>query len=565
MATTPSTLPAKGDEWLTSSDTLATSTESHQNHSSSTTAGAANAPVQSLSVSRSIENEKTSVETLSSQLKTFLRFIGPGFMVAVGYMDPGNWATDLAAGSQYGYSLLYIILISSIVTMVLQYLCIKLGVVTGNDLATACRKRFSPFWNIVFYILCELAIVACDLAEVIGTAIGLNLLFNLPLPWGIAITALDVLVILALWGRKGLRIFEWLIMALVLSVAACFIYLVYRSKPDWGGVAYGYVPKSSLFTEDGMLYVAMGIVGATIMPHNLYIHSNIVRFRADFDESVPLGEIQKEPAEKKEEERPTPLQPTNSTRVGPELEDFEDESRWNSAKRMKHIPKLLWFTQIDSFMALTLAFVINSSILTVSSSNFYRNGNTDVAEIRDAFNLIVDYLGRAAGIVFAVALLLAGQSSTMTGTIAGQIVMEGFLGGPKGIARKWKIPAWSRRLFTRVVAIIPAMIVALVGGETGVGRLLVGSQVVLSLQLPFAIWPLVIFTSSRLTMTVQVDEVQGAPATTTWAKFCRIFSRRGGDVRCYVNGWILTVIAYLIAAVITIFNIILILQVAGAF
>ncbi|KAJ3207488.1 hypothetical protein HDU67_007439 [Dinochytrium kinnereticum] len=455
-------------------------------------------------------------------------------------------------------------------TMVLQYLCIKLGVVTGNDLASSCRKRFTPFWNMVFYILCEVAIIACDLAEVIGTAIGLNLLFGLPLPWGIAITALDVLVILALWGRRCLRVFEGLIMVLVVGVAACFVYLLHRSNPVWGDVLGGFLPRDKLFTEDGMLYVAMGIVGATAMPHNLYIHSSIVRYRAETggDSSSQIGVIRK----------PSITKPSfaESQTDPKKLDEFDDETVWNTKERVRAIPKLLWFTQIDSAFALTLAFVVNSSILIVSSSNFFTHSKTDVAELRDAFDLITTFLGKSAAIVFAIALLLAGQSSTMTGTIAGQIVMEGFLGGPNGLANRWRIPAWTRRLVTRVCAVIPAMVVAIVAGETGVGRLLVGSQVVLSLQLPFAIWPLVLFTSSRGAMTVEVDDdasatdVEGRPVTaplkeTTVAKLYRHLRRRGANAYCFVNEWPLTFVSFLIAAVITVFNVILILQVAGVF
>ncbi|KAJ3102059.1 hypothetical protein HDU96_009775 [Phlyctochytrium bullatum] len=524
------------------------------------------------------------------------------------YMDPGNWAVNLSAGSQYGYSLLYVILLSSAMAMTLQYLCIKLGVVTGDDLATACRRRFTPRWNLFFYVLCELAIVACDLAEVIGTAIALKLLFGVPLPWGIAITALDVLVILALWGRRFLRVFEGLIMVLVVGVAVCFVFLVARTGPVWSDVGRGFIPTEAIFKESGMLYVAMGIVGATAMPHNLYIHSSIVRYRAEAPASStsPLGHIRQHansitaltggkpkpsdaasPVETPDAAATETAPPTTDAKAAAAAaydEEFDDdEAGWRKGERVRQIPRLLWFTQVDSACALSLAFVVNSAILTVSSANFYTQGDRDVAELADAHALIRTYLGPAAATIFAVALLLAGQSSTMTGTIAGQIVMEGFLGGPQGLARRWRIPAWCRRLVTRCVAIVPAMIVAVVGGEKGVGRLLVASQVVLSLQLPFAIWPLVVFTCSRGAMTVRPEDrgdeddavVEGAldpenpeaavvdGANKSWWE--RWGSRRAGEKFCFVNDWVLTVVSLFIAVLVTGLNVVLILQVAGLF
>ncbi len=375
--------------------------------------------------------------------RKLLAFAGPGYLVAVGYMDPGNWATDLAGGSRFGYTLLSVILISNLMAVLLQGLASKLGIVTGRDLAQACRDHFSPGVNFALWVLCELAIAACDLAEVIGTAIALHLLFGIPLPWGVAITALDVLVVLWL-QHKGFRLLEALVIALVAVVGLCFLFEMFIARPDLTAVARGFVPSPEILRNPEMLYIAIGILGATVMPHNLYLHSSIVQTRK-YEES----------AEGKRE--------------------------------------AVRFAFLDSTIALSLALFINAAILIVAAATFHRSGNTQVAEIQDAYQLLSPLLGvGAASAVFALALLASGQNSTLTGTLAGQIVMEGFL--------NIRMRPWLRRLITRGIAIVPAAITAILYGESGTARLLILSQVVLSLQLSFAVFPLVMFTSDRLKM-----------------------------------------------------------------
>ena len=370
-------------------------------------------------------------------------FSGPGYLVAVGYMDPGNWATDLAGGSQFGYTLLSVILLSNIMAIVLQALSAKLGVVTGRDLAQACRDHYSRPVSFLLWVACELAIIACDLAEVIGTAIALQLLFGLPLVWGVCLTALDVLLILLL-QQRGFRKLEAFVIALLVIIAGCFAVELALSQPAIGDVLRGYVPTAQVVTNPAMLYIAIGILGATVMPHNLYLHSSIVQTRA-----------------------------------------FE---RNDVGKR-----EAIRYATIDSSVALMLALFINSAILILAASTFYVAGRTDVAEIGDAYQLLTPMLGAGiASTLFAVALLASGQNSTITATLAGQIVMEGFL--------RIRLPAWQRRLITRMLAIIPAVTVAAMYGESGTARLLVLSQVVLSMQLPFAVIPLVAFTSDRVKM-----------------------------------------------------------------
>ncbi|HEX9564421.1 MAG TPA: Nramp family divalent metal transporter [Gemmatimonadaceae bacterium] len=370
--------------------------------------------------------------------RKILAFAGPGYLVAVGYMDPGNWATDLAGGSQFGYTLLSVILISNLMAVLLQGLASKLGIVTGRDLAQACRDHYSPPVSFALWVLCEIAIAACDLAEVIGTAIALNLLFGIPLPWGVAITAFDVLIVLYL-QNKGFRLLEALVISLVLVVGACFLFEIIISRPDFGEIALGFVPDTEIVRNPAMLYIAIGILGATVMPHNLYLHSSIVQTRM-YDET---------PAGRKEAVR---------------------------------------YAFIDSTIALSFALFINASILIVAAATFHRTGNTQVAEIQDAYQLLTPLLGVGwASAVFALALLASGQNSTLTGTLAGQIVMEGFL--------NLRIRPWLRRLITRAIAIVPAAITAILYGESGTARLLILSQVILSLQLSFAVFPLVMFTS----------------------------------------------------------------------
>ena len=407
--------------------------------------------------SRSLAEVHGSVPTHGLGLPFWRRlgaFMGPGYLVAVGYMDPGNWATGIAGGSAFGYTLLSVVLLSNLMAMVLQALSAKLGIVAGLDLAQACRAHYSRPVNLALWALCELAIVACDLAEVIGTAIALNLLFGLPLVLGIAITAVDVLLILGL-QRYGFRKLEAFVIALLAIIAGCFALELAYAQPSIAAIADGLIPRAEIVTNPAMLYVAIGILGATVMPHNLYLHSAVVQTRA-FDPS---------PAGKRE------------------------------AVRM---------ATIDSSVALFLALFINAAILILAAATFHSAGRTDVAEIGDAYQLLTPMLGAGlASTLFAVALLASGQNSTVTGTLAGQIVMEGFL--------NLRLPMWLRRLVTRLLAIVPAAVVAGLYGESGTAKLLVLSQVVLSLQLPFAIVPLVRFTSDATKM--------GDHANRGWLKY----------------------------------------------
>jgi manganese transport protein len=358
-------------------------------------------------------------------------------------MDPGNWATDLAGGSRFGYTLLSVILLSNLMAILLQGLAAKLGIVTGRDLAQACRDHYSRSVSLGLWVLCEIAIAACDLAEVIGSAIGLNLLFGIPLPWGIGITAFDVLLVLYL-QNKGFRLVEALVVTLIATIAGCFLFEIIISRPELAGVAAGFVPRPSILANPDQLYIAIGILGATVMPHNLYLHSSIVQTRA-YDET-PAGK--------------------------------------RTAVR---------FAFLDSTIALSFALFINAAILIVAAATFHRAGHTEVAEIQDAYQLLTPLLGVAgASAVFALALLASGQNSTLTGTLAGQIVMEGFL--------NIRIRPWLRRLITRAIAIVPAALTAIFFGEHGTAQLLILSQVILSLQLSFAVFPLVRFTSERAKM-----------------------------------------------------------------
>jgi manganese transport protein len=370
-------------------------------------------------------------------------FSGPGFLVAVGYMDPGNWATDLAGGAQFGYTLLTVVMISNFMAILLQHLCIKLGVTTGRDLAQACRDHYSKPTVIFLWILCEIAIAACDLAEVVGSAIALQLLFGIPLVWGCVITALDVLAVLYL-QHKGFRLIEAIVTTLIGTIGLCFAAELFFSKPNIGAVFGGYIPRADILTHPGMLYVAIGIIGATVMPHNLYLHSSIVQTR----------KFERTPAGKRE---------------------------------------AIKFGTIDSSAALMFALFINSAILILAASAFHWSGHQDVAEIQDAFRLLSPLLGvSGASALFAIALLASGQNSTLTGTLAGQIVMEGFL--------NFRIAPWLRRVITRGLAIIPAVLVIGIFGEGETTKLLIASQVVLSMQLGFAVWPLMRFTGEKRKM-----------------------------------------------------------------
>jgi manganese transport protein len=367
-----------------------------------------------------------------------LRMFGPAYLVAVGYMDPGNWATDLAAGSRYGYGLLWVVAASSLMAMVLQSLCCRLGIATGLDLAQASRRLLPDAWRIPLWLLAEVAIVACDLAELVGSAIALQLLFGLPLPWGVALTAGDTLLLLAL-QHFGLRRLEALIIALVAMVGACFAWELALLKPNWMQVAAGFVPQPSVLRDGQQLYIAAGILGATVMPHNLYLHSALVNTR-----------------------------------------------RWPEHPPSK--PLLLRLANLDSVMALSFAFLVNAAILVLASGAFHGVVAEPVEDLHQAHTLLSPLLGTTlAGTVFAVALLAAGQSSTVTATMAGQVVMEGFL--------NLRLPDWQRRLITRALALIPAMATVMLLGDEATAHLLVLSQVLLSLQLPFAVIPLVQFCS----------------------------------------------------------------------
>ncbi|PYF03802.1 manganese transport protein [Rhodopseudomonas faecalis] len=386
-----------------------------------------------------------SIRTKSSGslLRKLVAFLGPGYLVAVGYMDPGNWATSLAGGSKFGYALLTVALLSNLMAIVLQSLCARLGVGAGRDLAQACRDAYPRWVSWPLWLSAEIAITATDLAEVIGTAIGLNLLFGIPLELGVIITALDVFLVLALQAF-GFRWIEAFVVALLGVIAACFAIQIAMADPDWGAVIRGFAPTTQILTEPGMLYLALGIIGATVMPHNLYLHSGLVQTRG-YGSSV---------AEKRE---------------------------------------AIKLATIDSTLALCFALTINASILILAAATFHHAGQTDVAELDQAHAFLAPLLGSTlAPTLFGVALLCCGLNSTITATLAGQIVMEGFI--------RFKIAPWMRRMVTRMIAIVPAVVVTIWYGEKGTGQLLILSQVVLSLQLPFAVVPLVMFTASRAKM-----------------------------------------------------------------
>jgi manganese transport protein len=380
------------------------------------------------------------VPTSGGFWRKLFAFAGPGYLVAVGYMDPGNWATDLAGGARYGYTLLSVIMLSNLMAILLQALSARLGIASGRDLAQACRDHFSKPVTVALWILCEIAIAACDLAEVIGSAIALNLLFGLPLTWGVCLTALDVLVVLYLQQYR-FRYVEALVVFLIVGIAGSFAIELALARPDLAGVLRGLIPSPEIVRNPDMLYIAVGILGATVMPHNLYLHSSIIQTRM-YDDSI--------------------------------------ESRRQAVR----------FATIDSTVALMTALFLNGAILVMAAATFHGTGYESVADISDAYLLLAPLLGtQLASTLFAVALLFSGQNATLTGTLAGQIVMEGFV--------NIRLRPWLRRLITRLVAIIPAIITVALYGEEGTGALLIASQVVLSLQLSFAVFPLVSFTSNR--------------------------------------------------------------------
>ncbi len=385
-----------------------------------------------------------------SIFKRALAFVGPGFLVSVGYMDPGNWATAIAGGAQFGYTLLFVALLSNIMAIILQSLCARLAIASGRDLAQACRDAYPKPVAFVLWVFAEIAIIATDVAEVVGTAIGLNLLFGIPLEIGVIITALDVFIILLL-QRLGFRWVEAFVITLLAVIFACFMFQIALADPDWGGVLRGFAPTTDILHNKNMLYLALGIIGATVMPHNLYLHSGIVQTR-DFGESL---------AEKK------------------------------SALR---------FATFDSTFALCFALIVNASILILAAATFHKAGDFNVAEIGDAHKMLAPLIGSLlAPKLFAIALLCCGLNSTVTATLAGQIVMEGFL--------NIRLPAWMRRLITRAVAIVPAAAVTIFYGSSGTGFLLIFSQVILAFQLPFAVVPLVMFTADKAKMGAMVSPI----------------------------------------------------------
>ncbi len=397
--------------------------------------------------------------------KRVFAFAGPAYLVSVGYMDPGNWATDLAGGSRFGYALLWVILMSNMMAVLLQTLSARLGIVTGKDLAQACRSEYSKPASIALWILCEVAIAACDLAEVLGTILGLNLLFGLPLLWGCAITLLDTFLLLLI-QKLGIRKMEAFILSLIMVIAGGFVINLFLAKPDWGAAVAGLTPS----LPTGSLYIILGIIGATVMPHNLYLHSSLVQTR----------------------------------RVSQSIDSKAQACKYNL---------------IDSIIALNAAFFVNSAILILAAAVFFRNGIV-VTEIQQAHQMLNDLVGsRVAPIAFGLALLAAGQSSTLTGTLAGQIVMEGFV--------KIRLRPWLRRLVTRSIALLPAVIVIVISGDQGTYKLLILSQVILSLQLPFAIVPLVHFTSSKIKM--------GSFANKLWVKILAWIS---SIIIIALNGWL---------------------------
>ncbi|MBN8952796.1 Nramp family divalent metal transporter [Rhizobium sp. 60-20] len=385
-------------------------------------------------------NATVKVPHTGSWVRRLIAFVGPGYMISVGYMDPGNWATDLAGGAQFGYTLLTVIMLSNLMAILLQALSARLGIATGRDLAQACRDHYPRPVNLALWLACELAIIACDLAEVIGTAIALQLLFGIPLIGGALITALDAFLVLLLMS-KGFRYLEAFVIALLTVIAICFAVQIAAAAPPVAAILHGFIPSPEIVTNPAMLYIAMGIIGATVMPHNLYLHSSIVQTRAY---------------------------------------KRTEEGRRDAIK---------WAT-VDSTVALMLALFVNAAILIVAAAAFHTTGHSDVAEIGQAYELLSPLLGLGiASTLFAVALLASGLNSTVTATLAGQIVMEGFL--------RLRIPHWARRLLTRSLAIIPVVFVTAIYGEKGTANLLVLSQVVLSMQLPFAVIPLVQFVTNR--------------------------------------------------------------------
>ncbi|WP_185858219.1 Nramp family divalent metal transporter [Blattabacterium cuenoti] len=425
------------------------------------------------------ENQRPSLSEVFSSVsvpkqkgiwKKLFAFTGPGLLIAVGYMDPGNWATDIAGGSKFGYMLLSVIFISNFFAIILQHLALKLGIVCERDLAQACRDHYPSFISFILWVLCEIAIAACDLAEIIGSVLALKLLFGIPITWGVLITAVDVLIIL-FFQYKGFRYIESVVAALIFTILVCFSFEIISSKPEIFPILKGIIPNPEIIKNSHSFYISIGILGATVMPHNLYLHSSIIQTR--------------------------------------------DYPRTIEGKKMA-----IKYATIDSTLSLSLAFFINAAILIISASTFHKAGYTEVADIMDAHELLTPILGSSlSGVFFALALLASGQNSTLTGTLAGQVVMEGFL--------NIKLKPWIRRLITRLIAIVPAIIASIVYGEKGTTKLLIISQIILSIQLSFAIIPLVNFTGNSEKMGI------------------------------FVNGMILQISAWLITIIIVLLNLFL--------
>jgi len=431
-------------------------------------------------MSKSLEevNQSVSTQNKKTVFRKILAFFGPAYLVSVGYMDPGNWATDIAGGSQFGYALLWVLLMSNLMALLLQSLSARLGIVTQRDLAQASRETYSPFINYILYFLAEIAIAACDLAEVLGMAIGINLLFDIPLIEAVLITVLDTFLLLFLIN-KGIRKMEAFIIALVMIIGLSFIFEMIFAQPEMGKVMYGLIPS---IPNEAALYIAIGIIGATVMPHNLYLHSSLVQTR-------------------------------------------------KFSRNEAGIKQALKYNFIDSAIALNLAFFVNAAILILAAATFYKHGMHEVAEIQDAYRFLQPLLGtKWAPILFAVALIAAGQSSTVTGTLAGQIVMEGYL--------NLRIQPWVRRIITRLIAIVPAVIVILIYGESVTGKLLILSQVILSLQLGFAIIPLIHFVSDKSKM--KGFHIGKATQVAAWLIAIIIVSLNAKLVYSEIQGWLET-------------------------
>ncbi|MEI7509311.1 MAG: Nramp family divalent metal transporter [Flavobacterium sp.] len=429
-------------------------------------------------MSKSLEEVNQSIATDGKKtgFKKILAFLGPAYLISVGYMDPGNWATDLAGGSQFGYTLIWVLLMSNLMALLLQSLSARLGIVTQRDLAQASRETYSPFINYILYFLAEIAIAACDLAEVLGMAIGINLLTGLPLIYGVLITVFDTFLLLFLIN-KGIRKMEAFVISLVAIIGFSFIFEMIFAQPEMGKVLTGLIPT---LPNEAALYIAIGIIGATVMPHNLYLHSSLVQTRK-FDRSVA------------------------------------------------GIKQALKYNFIDSTIALNLAFFVNAAILILAAATFYRNGLFEVAEIQDAYKLLSPMLGNKwAPILFAIALIAAGQSSTITGTLAGQIIMEGYL--------NLRIQPWVRRIITRLIAIVPAVLVILIYGESATGKMLIFSQVILSLQLGFAIIPLIHFVSD--TSKMKGFEINKITQIASWTVALIIVSLNVKLVFDEIKSWI---------------------------